>query len=70
MSSPPRAMLPEVGSSSPATMRSVVVLPHPDGPSRAKNEPWGTTRSRSSTAVKEPNDLVTEVSVRLSPIVG
>ena len=51
-------------------MRSVVVLPQPDGPSRAKNEPWGTTRSRSSTAVKEPNDLVTEVSVRLSPIVG
>ena len=30
---------PEVGSSRPAIMRSVVVLPQPDGPSRQKNSP-------------------------------
>jgi hypothetical protein len=34
-------IVPEVGSSSPATIRSVVVLPQPDGPSSAKNEPCG-----------------------------
>jgi hypothetical protein len=30
---------PEVGSSSPAIMRSVVVLPQPEGPSSMKNSP-------------------------------
>src|SRR5688500_6129838 len=39
-------------------MRSVVVLPQPDGPSRAKNEPWGTSRSSDFTAVKSANCLV------------
>ena len=34
-------MVPDVGVSRPATIRSVVVLPQPDGPSRAKNEPAG-----------------------------
>ena len=33
-SSPPSRMSPEVGSSRPAIMRSVVVLPQPEGPSR------------------------------------
>ena len=51
----------------PATIRSVVVLPQPDGPSSAKNAPCSTTRSRSSTATKLPNFLVTEVSVRSAP---
>ena len=52
MSRSPSWIVPDVGVSSPATIRSVVVLPQPDGPSRAKNEPLGTSRSRSSTAVK------------------
>src|SRR5690242_204939 len=58
MSLPARWMVPEVGVSSPATMRRVVVLPQPEGPSRAKNEPVGTSRSRSSTAVKAPKCFV------------
>ena len=58
MSWPASVMLPEVGVSSPATIRSVVVLPQPDGPSSAKNEPRGTSRSRSFTAVNAANDLV------------
>src|SRR6478609_9363179 len=51
-------MRPAVGVSRPATMRNVVVLPQPDGPSSAKNEPRGTSRSRSFTAVNDANDLV------------
>ncbi|MDQ1025756.1 hypothetical protein QF035_003338 [Streptomyces umbrinus] len=45
---------PEEGSSRPAIMRSVVVLPQPEAPRSAKNEPWGTVRSSGWTAVKEP----------------
>ncbi len=41
---------------------SVVVLPQPEGPSSAKNEPRGTSRSRWSTAVKVANSLVTDRS--------
>src|SRR3954447_1646060 len=58
MSRPPSRMVPDVGVSSPATMRSVVVLPHPEGPSSAKNDPDGTSRSRVSTAVKAPKCFV------------
>src|SRR6478752_2227986 len=64
MSRSPRRMVPDVGVSSPATMRSVVVLPHPEGPSRAKNEPLGTSRSSASTAVKLANCLVSPRSSR------
>ena len=39
MSLPPMTMLPEVGSSKPATMRSTVVLPQPDGPRKETNSP-------------------------------
>src|SRR3954463_12493712 len=59
MSSSPSRTRPSVGLSRPPTMRSVVVLPQPEGPSRAKKEPAGTVRVRSSTAVKLPNRLVT-----------
>ena len=57
-------MLPTVGSSSPATIRSVVVLPQPDGPRRAKKEPAGITSERSSTALKSPYVLVIRVSFK------
>jgi hypothetical protein len=33
-------------------MRSVVVLPHPEGPKSAKKDPAGMVNVRSSTAVK------------------
>ena len=58
-SSPPRWTRPAVGSSNPPIMRSVVVLPQPDGPSIAKKLPRGISRSSSSTAVMSPNRLVT-----------
>lgn len=54
MSRPPSETVPVVASSRPAIMRRVVVFPHPDAPSRAKNEPCGTVRSSGCTAVKEP----------------
>ena len=41
----------------------VVVLPQPDGPSSAVNEPWGTSSSRLSTALSAPNCLVRALSV-------
>jgi hypothetical protein len=65
-SRPPIEIVPDVGCSSPATMRSVVVLPQPDGPSSAKKDPSGTVRSRDSTAVKAPNSLRTPHSSRLA----
>src|SRR3954467_9505823 len=54
---PPRKIWPEVGSSRPAIMRSVVVLPQPDGPSRQKKSPSGTVKVESSTAVKSAKAL-------------
>jgi hypothetical protein len=48
-------------------MRKVVVLPHPDGPRRAKNDPLGTVSVRSSTATKSPKRFVTLVSWRSLP---
>ena len=46
----PKRTSPSSGSSSPATILSVVVLPQPLGPSRAVREPGSTTRSTRSTA--------------------
>src|SRR5665213_2067831 len=66
-SSPPSRILPDVGSSSPAIMRSVVVLPQPDGPSMTKNEPSATVKLDSLTAVKPPKALWS-FSTRISAI--
>src|ERR1044072_3669492 len=40
-------------------MRSVVVLPHPDGPSRLKNSPSSMSSDRSSTAATSPKSFET-----------
>ena len=40
MSWPSIRILPAVGVSNPASIRSSVVLPQPDGPSSAKNSRW------------------------------
>ena len=53
-SSPPRVMVPEVGATKPAIMRSVVDLPHPDGPKSEKNSPSRTWRSMPDTAAAPP----------------
>src|SRR5690348_9487635 len=65
MSLSPTWIFPEVGVSRPAIMRNVVVLPQPEGPSRAKKVPCGTSRSSDLTAVKVANSLVSWESRRL-----
>src|SRR6185437_14114513 len=52
-------MRPPVFCSSPATMRKVVVLPQPDGPSRVTNSPCATRKSTSLTAMKSPKCRLT-----------
>ncbi len=42
---------PESANSKPAAMRSAVVFPHPDGPSRLISSPSLTSRSRCCSAV-------------------
>ena len=46
----PMRSSPEVIVSSPATMRSAVDLPQPDGPTSTRNSPSAMSRSRSMTA--------------------
>src|SRR5687767_6818247 len=50
---------PSVGSSKPASMRSNVVLPQPDGPSSEKNSPRRMSNETSSTALTGPKCLET-----------
>src|SRR4029453_17994015 len=60
-------MAPAVGSSRPATMRSTVDFPQPDGPSRTMNSPSDTSRLTVSTAtVPSPNTLVTSLSATVA----
>ena len=58
----PRKIFPSVGSSKPPIIRSVVVLPHPDGPRSAKNEPRGISSEIPSTARTSSNALTTSTS--------
>src|SRR5438067_13903351 len=53
-SSPSSSILPDDGSSRPAIIRSVVVLPQPEGPSRTKNSPSAMVNDDARTAVKSP----------------
>src|SRR5437868_3635539 len=54
MRSAPNRMRPTSSSQKPATMRSSVVLPQPDGPSSVKNSPSRTTIDTLSTARTVP----------------
>src|SRR5688500_644983 len=47
----PILISPLLGVSNPAMQRSVVVLPHPLGPSSVNSLPEGTTKETSSIAV-------------------
>src|SRR6478735_6779197 len=47
---PAMSISPDVGCSSPATQRSVVVLPQPEGPSRTTISPAGTAKLTPSIA--------------------
>src|SRR3954451_12989092 len=55
----PISMVPSVGSSSPAIMRSAVDLPQPDGPRSTRNSSSATSRVKLSTAVTSPNRFET-----------
>ena len=65
-SRPSSRTVPRVGSSKPAIIRIVVVLPHPDGPSMEKNSPSRMARSMPRTAAttspREWNSLATPSS--------
>src|SRR5258705_2308213 len=52
-------IVPEVTDSSPASMRSEVDFPHPDGPTRTVNDPSGSSKFRSLTTGFDPYDLLT-----------
>src|SRR5215831_10730725 len=50
-----RATAPSKSWSSPATMRSIVVLPQPDGPTKAPTSPWASVKATSdSTSARSP----------------
>ena len=51
---PPTDTEPEVAWSRPARMRSAVVFPHPDGPSRATSSPGSMCRVSPSSARTDP----------------
>ena len=56
-SAPPSLIVPAVGCSNPAIIRSTVVLPEPEGPRMANNSPSPTARSAPSTATSVAEDL-------------
>src|SRR5260370_12112784 len=55
---PPTRTSPASGSIRPAIIRSVVVLPHPDGPSRQMNSACSTERLIASTEATPLKRLV------------
>src|SRR3954471_8421435 len=67
MSRPSSSTLPSSGRSKPAIIRSVVVFPQPEAPSREKNSPLSMSRSMPATAVVEPNRLTTRFSRTAPP---
>jgi hypothetical protein len=52
--SPLRRMVPCDGGMKPAIMRSMVVLPQPEGPSSEMNSPCAMSSEKSSTATASP----------------
>ena len=50
---------PSVTASRPASIRSAVVLPQPDGPTSTANSASSISSVRSFTAVTEPNRFTT-----------
>src|ERR1035437_9837726 len=63
----PSSISPLVTDSSPAIMRSAVVLPQPDGPTRQTNSPWATSRltESSESAALPAYCLVSSLKVTL-----
>src|ERR1043166_1971033 len=65
----PMVMRPLETVSSPAIMRSVVLLPHPDGPTRTTNSPSATSSDTSVTAAERPPSYILETCSRLTPAI-
>ena len=59
------SIVPAVGLMKPAIIRSVVVLPQPDGPSSETNSPSCNVRLTSCTAGTVPNVLPSPVRTSL-----
>ena len=58
MDSPSTSTSPDVASTRPSSIRTVVVLPEPFAPRKPNTSPRRTSRSTPSTAVSLPNRLV------------
>ena len=58
-------ILPEVGVSKPAIIRNVVVLPHPEGPSKVMKPLSSSSIEILSTPKKLPQRFVTFVKMIL-----
>src|SRR4051794_3667491 len=56
---PSMKISPAVGVSKPASIRSRVVFPHPEGPKSEKNSPCAMSKLTWLTAFTEPKALVT-----------
>ena len=69
MSWPSIRTWPSVGTSRPASMRSKVVLPQPEGPSSAKNSPGMISRLTLSTPTAEPHrfEMLRKLMMGLTP---
>src|SRR5258708_26235173 len=70
---PAMLMSPDVGCSSPATQRKVVVLPQPEGPSSTTISPAGTAKLTPSIAGRPianclRRSVTSSVAVMMSPI--
>src|SRR2546423_2831160 len=65
---PSSRICPPVGCSNPAIIRSVVVLPQPDGPSMEKNSPAGICRLMPSTAITSLNSLTRSTTSTSPPV--
>src|SRR4029453_3034877 len=63
-SRPSSRIAPPLGSTKPAIICSVVVLPQPEGPSRETNSPFSTPSVRPSTAAWVPKRLLSPSSDR------
>src|ERR1051326_2853861 len=57
---------PALGASRPAMMRSVVVLPQPEGPTSTSNSPFSTVRSNPRTATWPLGNTLSTCSSRIA----
>src|SRR4051812_11178339 len=63
-SSPSSRIAPALGSTKPAIICSVVVLPQPEGPSSETNSPFSTPSDSPSTATWSPYRFVSRSRAR------